>query len=150
MKILLALGVIAMAGYALPASAASQCNSTPWQASNGRTCQSIGLNSDRAVCRSGDAYALFCDDTRTQIRTCQSGQRCAGNSGNGNRGNCPSSIRNEYGSRGCDAYEDGYYYGRRDARDDRRRDYDRHDDEYSRATEDAFREGYNDGYRDND
>ncbi len=59
----------------MSAQAASQCNNTPWQQSNGRTCANSGLDSNRAVC-AGGAYALYCDDTRTEIRTCASNVQC--------------------------------------------------------------------------
>ncbi|MEE9446598.1 MAG: hypothetical protein V3V09_01470, partial [Arenicellales bacterium] len=56
--------------------AASQCTNTAWQKSNGRTCANLGLDSKKAVCN-GQPLALFCDDTRTEIRTCPSTTQCA-------------------------------------------------------------------------
>ncbi len=57
------------------ALAASDCVNTPWVNSNGRTCASIGLNSKQPICN-GQAYAVMCDDTQTQIRTCRSNVQC--------------------------------------------------------------------------
>ncbi len=137
-----AILVVAASIHAGSVLAASQCDKTPWEQSNGRTCQSIGLDSNRAVCRDGDEFAMHCDDSQTQIRTCRSDRRCGGDDAA-----CPGSIKREYGERGCDAYDDGYRFGRRDAEDKKRGDFERHDDRYSKGTEDAFKTGYNAAYR---
>ncbi|GJL65467.1 MAG: hypothetical protein NPIRA05_04380 [Nitrospirales bacterium] len=52
--------------------------------------------------------------------------------------------------RKCNAYEDGYAHGKRDAQADKRDDYERWDDKYNNETEDYFEEGYRYGYRDNE
>ena len=73
------------------AQAASQCNNTSWQQSHGRTCANTGLDSNRAVC-DGGPYAVYCDDTRTEIRTCRSNKRC-----NNRGGNNPNAYFDNYG-----------------------------------------------------
>ena len=57
------------------AHAGGECTSTAWQKSNGRTCANTGLNTHKAVC-TGGAYAVYCDDTKTRIRTCLSKVAC--------------------------------------------------------------------------
>ena len=127
--------------------AASTCPNTPWESRNGRSCASIGLDSNRAVCRSGDQFAMMCDDTKTQIRTCASNQRC--NNATAADVQCPKKVREGHkGKRACNAWEAGYSYGRRDVENGKRSDYERWDDKYDGSFEDDFKDGYRRGYRD--
>ncbi len=130
--------------------ASSQCDGTPWKKSDGKSCHDLGLDSNKAVCRSGDKYAMWCDSTKTQIRTCASEQKCGGSSASSEAASCPKHIREEHKSkRKCNAYEDGYAHGKKDAEGDHRDDYGRWDDRYDKETEEYFEEGYKYGYRDN-
>ncbi len=60
---------------ASPLYAANDCPNTRWQASHGRTCANLGLDSNRPICAGGQ-FATLCDDTRNQIRTCRSNLVC--------------------------------------------------------------------------
>ncbi|GJL83447.1 MAG: hypothetical protein DHS20C01_30810 [marine bacterium B5-7] len=145
------LMLIVLALWMPLANAASQCNSTPWNSSNGKTCVSIGLDSNAAKCRANDIFAMNCDDTKTQIRTCATETRCAASSTSSSGGVCPESIQSaKKGERKCNYYLDGYYYGGRDARNDRSRDYKRHDDKYDDDSRKYFHEGYSAGYSDSE
>ena len=62
--------------FSVPSFAASDCPNTQWQPSNGRTCARLGLNSKKPVCK-GEQFAIACDDTRTQIRTCRTNLVCS-------------------------------------------------------------------------
>ncbi len=139
-----ALGIIAVflvtPGIALAASS-SQCESTAWQKSNGRTCASIGLDTRRATCRAQDEFAMFCDDSSTRIRTCASDERCP----KAEAVSCPGALKRAHGERGCDAYVRGYGLGKRDAGDRKRGDYTRHAGDFGGA-EEPFKQGYNAGY----
>lgn len=135
-----------LAAWALMPSiaTASDCDNTPWQSSNGRTCKSMGLDSNRAMCRSGDDFALYCDDSRTQIRTCASDMPCAAAI---ESVRCPSPIRKDYGRSGCDAYQKGYLFGKRDANERARENFERYPDQYTRSTLSPFKRGYQAAYR---
>ena len=114
--------VLVLAGSLLLLSStamAFEC-SGPWRVlpnyrpGSGGVCASLGLNTYRAVCRPGQRYATYCDDTSGgRYRTCQSNIPC-------------SSMQRYPGYRGYD--DDSRYYrydydGRRDYRYDRRDDY---------------------------
>ncbi len=75
-QIVMGASLLLAASLGTTAFAASDCNNTSYQRSNGRTCASMGLDSNRPTCVRGRSYAIMCDDTRTHIRTCQSQQRC--------------------------------------------------------------------------
>lgn len=83
-----AAGLVA-ALFAQPVLAAS-CPNTPWQASNGRTCANLGLNSRGGTCENG--YITRCDDTRDSIRVCRTNKSCQSNArgGWGNQGWAPA------------------------------------------------------------
>jgi hypothetical protein len=74
MKILIAFLLILPWG--VPALAANECPNTPYR-TTGQSCKDVGLDSNRAICRSSDRVALMCDDTKEgQIRTCATNIRC--------------------------------------------------------------------------
>lgn len=138
-----AIGILAMV-FVLPGTAAassSQCEGTAWQKSNGRTCAAIGLDSGRAVCRAQDEFAMFCDDSKTQIRTCTSDRPCR----QAAAVSCPGSLKREYGERGCSAYLRGYDLGKRDAQDKLRGDYARYAGQFP-GDEEPYKRGYNAAY----
>ncbi len=146
-----ALLLCSLALAPIPASAASQCGSTPWKSSHGKRCADLGLDSNRAMCRDGDDFAMYCDATATKIRICPSTRRCESVSTSREEVECPKSIRDERKSkRACNGYRDGYRYGFEDAGRGHASDYQRWDDKYTGKTEEYFRKGYNRGYRDNE
>ncbi len=56
--------------------AAADCPYTSYK-KTGQSCRSIGLDSNKAICRGGDIFAQLCDDTKQGlIRHCDSSQRC--------------------------------------------------------------------------
>lgn len=124
--------------------AAGNCGNAPWQQSNGRTCASMGLDSNRPVCRAGEDFALHCDDTRTQIRTCATDNLCAAAI---DAVRCPSPIRKDYGRDGCNAYQKGFVFGKRDARDKARENFERYPAQYTRSTLSPFKRGYEAAYK---
>jgi hypothetical protein len=146
-KIIVPLAVLAFIAISpVPKTtwAATDCGNAPWQPSNGRTCASMGLDSNRSMCRAGEAFALNCDDTKTQIRTCATNQLCPAAV---NAVRCPSPIRKDYGRDGCDAYQKGYLFGKRDARDNVRENFERYPEQYTRSTLSPFKRGYQAAYK---
>ncbi len=78
-----------------PAHGAKDCPQAPFRPAGAR-CADLGLDTDRAVCRPGDRYAMHCDDRGGgHVRTCPSSRRCedTANSG-GDRG--PGGSRNDH------------------------------------------------------
>lgn len=138
------LASISILPVAPSAWAASDCGNAAWQPSNGQTCASMGLDSNRPMCRAGEDFALHCDDTKTQIRTCASDDLCAAAI---DAVRCPSPIRKDYGRDGCDAYQKGYIFGKRDARDNARENFERYPAQYTRSTLSPFKRGYQAAYK---
>ena len=52
------------------------CPGTPWRSSGGRSCQNLGLDSQRGTCLPGDRYETRCDDSSQGIKTCRGPNRC--------------------------------------------------------------------------
>jgi hypothetical protein len=72
------LFLLALFAFSAPAFAANECPSTPYR-NLGKSCADLGLDTNRAVCRPGQRYALMCDDAvGGRVRTCQSPIRCDG------------------------------------------------------------------------
>jgi hypothetical protein len=137
--------------YITPTYSSSDCGSTPWESRNGRSCASIGLNSKQAVCRAGNKYAMFCDDTSSKIRICPSNQLCNQNSSANTGAECPRKTQKaDKPVRACNTYKSGYKHGSRDALKGRNNDYRRWEDKYLKATRKHFEDGYRIGYRDNE
>ncbi len=148
-RLIAALVLCQLALIPAPAEAKSQCETTPWKSSHGKRCSDLGLDSNRAICRDGDEFAMYCDSTSSKIRTCASTTRCKAATPTRDEVECPKSIRDERKSkRACNGYRDGYAYGVEDARKGHASDYQRWDDKYTDKTEEYFRSGYNRGYRD--
>ncbi|MFT7532588.1 MAG: hypothetical protein ACI9FD_003621 [Gammaproteobacteria bacterium] len=134
-----------MLAVSVPVNAASDCANTPWQPKNGRTCASVGLDSNRAVCRAGDQFAMFCDDTKTQVRFCKSDQLCPGVTDDLR---CPKKIRKaDKSKRACNTWREGYAKGLEDRHASRPEDFERWNDLFIKATRPYFHSGYERGYR---
>jgi len=107
-----------------PAWSANECAGTAYR-QIGKSCAQLGLDSNRAVCRPGDRFALLCDDIRGgRVRTCQSHYRCDGADRHDrrfdDRGSRHGDRDRPYDRRHFDPYYDGNYFG--DRRYDRRYD----------------------------